>query len=339
MFKREIVFVVGAGASAEMGVPVGSELRDKVSELVNVRFNNSGRASGDVELFEQLAAASPQNRKLIQEVGWQISDGIYGKNSIDEYLDWQNGNSIIVNYGKAALFKSILREESAVLGSRFGSGWRLADLSSTWYGRLLELLLRNHRREDAGGIFNNVSFIIFNYDRCVEYFFYMALQKMGVSEVDARSVCSGGGTFFHAYGSLGALFGDNALAFGSRATLDYPKLSARIRTFTEQQEKGAAEEIKHRISSARTIVFLGLSYGEPNLQLLRPESSAATERIYGTGYKLSNSFREHLANTLLLFFNPDSINWNNQGRVFVTPNQCGELIGEYGELLHRRHMK
>jgi hypothetical protein len=49
----------------------------------------------------------------------------------------------------------------------------LNKLTATWYMKMFRLLVRHHT--DAQQIFENVSFINFNYDRCLEYFSLNAL--------------------------------------------------------------------------------------------------------------------------------------------------------------------
>jgi len=54
---RKIVFVVGAGASKEVGLPVAKELKETIATALNICFNvlvNNRRESGDSTIAEAL---------------------------------------------------------------------------------------------------------------------------------------------------------------------------------------------------------------------------------------------------------------------------------------------
>ena len=55
MFKRRTLFIVGAGASAEVHLPAGAKLARTIGERLDVRFSDSG-STGDQLLFEQFRA-------------------------------------------------------------------------------------------------------------------------------------------------------------------------------------------------------------------------------------------------------------------------------------------
>ena len=41
MFNRQTLFIVGAGASAEVGMPVGGQLATSIAEKLDIRFDGS----------------------------------------------------------------------------------------------------------------------------------------------------------------------------------------------------------------------------------------------------------------------------------------------------------
>ena len=53
MLREKTVFIVGAGASKEFGMPIGSELALSISKKLNVLFDDWGRkvVDGDSDLF------------------------------------------------------------------------------------------------------------------------------------------------------------------------------------------------------------------------------------------------------------------------------------------------
>jgi hypothetical protein len=57
MFKRRTLFVLGAGASFEAGLPLGKALAGKIGKKMNVLFegfNQPKSGDGDFQLFAQL---------------------------------------------------------------------------------------------------------------------------------------------------------------------------------------------------------------------------------------------------------------------------------------------
>ena len=104
------MFVVGAGASKEFGLPVGAELAMKISEKLNVLFDDFGTKifSGDRDLFYNVTRTHSQEMSLYQKAAWLIRDGIILAHSIDDFLDVHQHNERVVNYGKAAIAKCIL---------------------------------------------------------------------------------------------------------------------------------------------------------------------------------------------------------------------------------------
>lgn len=95
MPRPKIVFVVGAGASKEVGLPVGEELIGQIQKDINIeyKFPNSLR-SGDHfladairRLFLQDQGASGDHRSWIHAC-WRLRDGLKQLPlSIDTYLD------------------------------------------------------------------------------------------------------------------------------------------------------------------------------------------------------------------------------------------------------------
>lgn len=60
MFKSKTVFIVGAGASCEAGLPSGDTLKERIAELLDIRFNDWGsdQISGDRRIVKALREAA-----------------------------------------------------------------------------------------------------------------------------------------------------------------------------------------------------------------------------------------------------------------------------------------
>lgn len=97
---RKIVFVVGAGASKEVGLPVAKELKETIATALNICFNvlvNNRRESGDSTIAEALrlvaANEDPPTRDINPHLhaAWQIRDAMVLDTSIDNFINTHPG--------------------------------------------------------------------------------------------------------------------------------------------------------------------------------------------------------------------------------------------------------
>jgi hypothetical protein len=194
----------------------------------------------------------------------------------------------VTKYGKAAIVKAILEAErnSTLYYNRFeDQQFDITKFSDTWFVRFMHILGRNIPVEEVETIFKNVAFIIFNYDRCVEFFLLNALQVLyGITERDAQG-CMNSLHIIHPYGTVP----DN-IPFG-QTRADYLSLSDRIKTYTEQVgDVSMTEHLVTELEEAEHIIFLGFAFHDQNIALLTPKNQmAASKRIYGTAYGMSDS--------------------------------------------------
>ena len=148
----------------------------------------------------------------------------------------------------------------------------------------MHILSRGIPKENVRQIFDPVSFIVFNYDRCVEQFLFHALQKQyGIGDNEAKAIVDDL-TIIHPYGAV-----DNEVEFGATKA-DFVALAAGIKTYTEQV--GNAEIVARlgdELARAKAIVFLGFAYHNPNMTLLKPKEPMSRKMIYGTAYKMSDA--------------------------------------------------
>ena len=142
--------------------------------------------------------------------------------------------------------------------------------------------------------FENVSFIVFNYDRCLQVFLTRALEvyfelKQPQAQEILRSV-----KFLHPYGSLGSIFDGtpNRIPFGAE-TVDLTAVAERIATFSETlRDAELLRGIADAMHQAETIVFLGFGYHRQNFEVLHHPSISVgrrAARVLGTTRGLSQS--------------------------------------------------
>jgi hypothetical protein len=295
MFRRRTLFVVGAGASSEVNMPVGSELAKAIGIKCDIRFEHGYPAgNGDHELFGQLERANSQNASKLQPTAWLIRDGIQLASSIDDFLDLHRNNTDLNLFGKTAIVKSILEaERQSSLYFSLANDQPSIDfgaISDTWLVKFVKALSRGRPLESVDQLFDNVAFIVFNYDRCFEYFLLHALQRLyGVDQQSAQKIC-GNLTIIHPYGSVGPLPSSESVgvSFGASSS-NCCALASGIRTYTEQViDNSDLAKIHKLMLWAERIIFLGFAYHDQNLLILDPGERLTCESVYGTALGMSN---------------------------------------------------
>lgn len=153
----------------------------------------------------------------------------------------------------------------------------------------MSIAISAHDRDDVAEIFQNVTFINFNYDRTIEQYLYWGLQQLaGVSrEAAARAVSNL--KIIRPYGSIGPLDIDPAphrlpdsVSFGGGRGFDLYSIAENIRTFTEQiEDTSTSSSIDAALKAANVLIFLGFGFHQQNLALFRPTSDS-TRRNMGT---------------------------------------------------------
>src|SRR5258708_30954140 len=91
MFHRRTLFVLGAGASAEAEMPIGSKLGATIGKKMDIRFEFGTKhiGEGDLQLYGQITNQLRTDVHELQAGGWLIRDGIALSQSIDDFLDLQ----------------------------------------------------------------------------------------------------------------------------------------------------------------------------------------------------------------------------------------------------------
>ena len=301
MLKKNTVFVIGAGASSEFGLPVGSELAMRINKKMDVLFDDFGQRiiSGDADLFFNVTRTHPSESSQYQRAAWQIRDGIVLAHSIDDFLDAHQHDQRVVEYGKAAIAKCILESERESTlffdptAHRLKPGTATIDFrkcGDTWLVGLMKLLVRGTLHPDRAKIFERCTFVVFNYDRCVEFFFLHALQRFyNISEQEAIEIVSKA-KIFHPYGLAGelgtAITSRGMTPFGGRGVDCYEIGRTMLKTYTESVE---SEKIKEAVRGCEQVVFLGFAYHDQNMRLLAEDSSLAHKQYFGTARKMSRS--------------------------------------------------
>lgn len=305
MFKRQTLFVLGAGASAEANLPLGTGLAQVIGKKMDIRFErfNEQVGQGDMDLYMQVTQNMQRELKEFQNAAWLIRDGIGLAQSIDDFLDLHRSNPYVVRYGKAAIVKSVLEaERRSKLYFQNSSGIEVFDTGAvvgTWFVKFVHMLGRGVPRENVREIFEPVSFIVFNYDRCLEHFLAHALHKLyGIALPEATDIVSDS-HIIHPYGVI-----EEKRPFGNTGG-NHVVHSNVIKTYTEQTTDGdLLNAIHSEVERAECIVFLGFAFHSQNLLMLRPAKKMAPKPVFGTAFGMSDADVEVITNKITEFFSP-----------------------------------
>jgi hypothetical protein len=321
------VFIVGAGASNEVGLPLGDGLADAIGHCLNLQYSRGSLVSSDsrsIEIDRALRAICGQYQHVpvpveLQGLGLgldelvgachQTSRGMILTPSIDNYLNSHRQNSAIAVCGKLAITLTILREEAKSdlqYTDKDNFIKRRIDFSTAknaWYRKMLHVLVAPCDYEELKVRLKSVAFVIFNYDRCVEHYLFHALQDYYGRPATEIADLLRQVEFYHPYGKVGSLPWEAA---GSRAhEIDFGfetdadkllALSTQIRTFHEGVQDSAGQAIRQVVRAASKLIFLGFAFHRLNMKLLFGKSTSqeghAKKSVYGTAYGV---FPEDLA--------------------------------------------
>jgi hypothetical protein len=290
----ETVYIVGAGASVDADFPTGKELKEIISEDLAYKTNMHGlKCQGQgSELIYNTLTANYQHNLIISKLkkAQEISSGIMGAASIDNYIDIHRDDPEIAEVGKLAIAKIISeKEENSPLFFEQNRDYELLKFADMWFLELLISLTTGCPFEQLEGRFEKITFIVFNYDRCIEHFLGRSLAVLYRKSIEEVSVLMKKLTIIHPYGSLGADHGFGFKAYS--ATLR--SMAGNIKTFTESIDSSETLNLKSKMATAKRLVFLGFAFHPINMKLLTPIKSApkinGSVNVYATTLGLSKS--------------------------------------------------
>lgn len=117
MFRGKTTIVVGAGASKEVGMPLGGKLTAQIATAVNLRYEHgSRRISGDEEIehaLRQYVKETEGHQDINPHRGacMEIVAGMREAPSIDEFMHTRRGDKRIQICGKIGIVHCILQAE------------------------------------------------------------------------------------------------------------------------------------------------------------------------------------------------------------------------------------
>jgi hypothetical protein len=311
VFSQPVVFVVGAGASRELGLPTGIEMKQRIALSHNFNRGQDGLIIGNRNIFEMLGARFGPESADRQEQATKLAATISEFESIDEALHWfSSAQPDLVAIGKAAIVWEILQAEqsSKLFNAKNPEMIREINYGDTWLLYFLSMLISSLKREQATDLFRNVTIINFNYDRAIEHFLFNRLQtNFGLDREEAGNALSTLSTnMIRPYGSVGPLPWQKEPAgvpYGFFLGRDHDRLfglAENVRTYTEQNiSHSLRSEIGNALQNARLVVFLGFGFHQQNMGLLQAAGSHETwRRVIGTVHGIDSENWEFMKITI-----------------------------------------
>lgn len=342
MFKRRTLFIVGAGASAEFKLPVGSDLARNIAQRTDLKIRRFSEleSTGDHQIFYELQEKFRHDVNLYLQACWRIRDGVQLSASIDDFLDIHASDLHLNIVGKLAIVRSILDAErhSRLYFERSPDRTtiKVSSFEDTWLIKLIRMLGRGVAKEKIGSLFENVSFIVFNYDRCIEHCLLQSLQQLFSIEAQEAAEVMKSLSIIHPYGQVGDLRSrenPKGLPFGGEQSrsIDYLEIAKGIKTYTEQV--GDVEELRpihDEMNKAERIVFLGFAFHNQNLALIKPPTSMGRKEIFGTAFGMSASDVEVVQHQLLTFFNDRARGTMSRADIQIRADlTCAAMFDQY----------
>ena len=349
--ESRTVFVVGAGASKEVDLPVGRELTKAIALALSFRVEHGQlQRGGDGTILDVLRRLADREQVLDKRdhplnaylhAAWRIRDAMPQSLSIDNFIDSHQDERHVALCGKLAIVQTILQAERAsklyVDPSNTYNKIDFSKVSDTWFARFFERVTEGCGKTAIQARFASITLVVFNYDRCIEHFLHSALQNYYQLKPEEATEALSALEVFHPYGTVGDLSwqrpGQLAVGFGAEAhagTLG--QLAEAIRTFTEGMgdRTGELDLIRSRVDSASRLIFLGFVFHRQNMRLLLRDlgegETRMSTRVFGSTFAMSRSDVDSVERDLAL-------HRFDRTRIAFEGLKCNSLYEEYSRSL------
>ncbi len=349
------VFIIGAGASKEVKLPLGSDLKSTISKKLAFEVEFGNRVSGDHEIFNALklhCVSSGEDLNDYLKEGCHMYGALPLAISIDNFIDNHRGRKETELLGKLGIVQSILEaERNSWLHfdqTNFNKDINYNILDETWYLSFFHMLTENCELGQLADRFSQITLIIFNYDRCIEHFLLRALRRYyGATEEQAKELLTEKMKILHPYGKVGRLLSMNNsenIEFGAKVNHEQLlELSRRIKTFTESMDKNSQyiETLRGRMRHAEKLVFLGFGFHELNMQLLSQPRGQSIETLsdfnfpycYASCCGIKESGQRIIKDRIMELYDPDRVvDFNDEEKaekINMREATCQEFFSHY----------
>lgn len=286
MINSNTVLVLGAGASAPFGFPLGQGLKDLVCRKIL-------QQPGSVQLLATLGFKTD----IISRFRTALENS--GRSTVDAFLEYRED---FLEIGKTAIAATLLPYETT---ARLFRDWivRRANPEITregnWYDLLFGVLSDGIPFEEFNK--HKLSIITFNYDRSIEHYLFTSL-KNSYNKPDKecgeklRKI-----EIIHVHGSLGPLgwqsrpAGLPSVPYDSGTDPKVVKLAAQNIKIIHESVADTPEftQARNILLNSTRVLFLGFGYHPTNLRRLRIETLKTKYlNVKGTSVGLSHERKE-----------------------------------------------
>jgi hypothetical protein len=281
--KVEITYIIGAGASAEISMPIGQDLKKQISVLLSNerdelrRFDLEQAAQFGIEAIEinyERIKNGEMTKYQLYDLMKKMVYALEYDTSIDNFLYNHQNNPAYQIFGKTAIFSIILRAEmTSNLYTDMNNRNYTPVLENTWYLSLFQQLIRQATLNTFIARLNDIQFITFNYDRSLEFYLYQSIQRSYEVTPEKAAEIINNANIYHPYGQVGFLpFQKGLLTFDYGAFQKYTEndLSKYIKTYTEGTDIKAKDYRKamYNFYESEKVIFLGFAFHQQNIDLL-----------------------------------------------------------------------
>ena len=337
------VFIVGAGASAEFGLPVGATLKEQIIKLCEFRFDEWGKLRSGDRNFLRYCEGLVQRDGLPRVQARLILTSIFQKlnlaPSIDNFLNMNRANETLVKVGKAAIIWVLKDAEtrSTLRNAENPTGPKLEASNGTWLHKYFMSLATRGSLEEVLACLGNTKFVCFNYDRCIEQYLYFALKAYFDLDQTHETELLSAINVIHTYGTIEVFQpdGSGGSNFGKESYGNLRIAPENIRTFSEGSEENTQKEIRLLFTPNTQVVFLGFGFLELNLELLFGSDRYDVLEVVGTTKGMSQDDEEITTKYLktTLFKSYGSTDFALFQDVHLANLTCAQLFDYFGKRL------
>jgi hypothetical protein len=309
MFSKPTVLILGAGASAPFGYPLGQNLIENIvkglQSLPSDRYYDmSGPISSRPDLLnspyralvdyvftrrpdflppEFVSKVRPW-RKLAEELHHTSHQ------SIDDYARLNPSHGKVVKLLIALEVGRISYEPNSLKNNELRASPRLtANSRASWYGKLVHKIRQNCSNSDECQSKNNLTILTFNYDRSLEMYLERELRRAELfHDVDWKKVVG----VVHMHGELAvgeAKIGTHLSANYAQSLIDS---AANMKMFDDpRHEQDPALFARYFLDKASAIYVFGFDFHDQNVELLNLSDSKIANKMMVLNYANSHGLR------------------------------------------------
>ena len=297
MLQQKTVLVVGAGASFDFGLPLGNELKKRISAALRFQteFSRPGATSNVISDQIKRYCVLKEIRNQVGEYfdcAASLSKGVVVSDSIDEYVE-RAGSEKIKVLAKMAISRLILEGERSSLlwfdksNTRNSINFEFVNENGSWIQKLFSKLRSGVATDNIDTVFDNFEVISFNYDRCIEHYFFHAIRAFWNLTFEQADFIIKKLNIIYPYGKVGEylpadhLYRAGAVGFGD-LDKNVCDIFENIDTYSEYRSSKTLDNIRESLNGVEKIIFLGCHYHKQNLDVLSVAEIKSHPSIYGT---------------------------------------------------------